>query len=70
MDTVSLGHSLPEMSNPVFLKKIEKTNLIKLSSAKFARRVVKVKDHSKDNKTNSFFKGYTNTLMLITAGIS
>ena len=38
MQSVSLGNSLHEMSNPIFWKKLEK--YFKLSSAEFAQRVV------------------------------
>ena len=43
MQIVSKGDNLHEMSNPVFCEKLE--NVITLSSAKLAQRVVKVKVH-------------------------
>ena len=43
MQIVSTGDNLHEMSNPVFLEK--KKNIINLSSAELAKRVVKVKPH-------------------------
>ena len=43
MRIVSNGDNLHEMLNPVFWKKIRQ-NIINLSCAEFAQRVVKVKD--------------------------
>ena len=42
MQIVSSGDNLHEMTKPIFWKNKEKKNIINLSAAEFAQRVVKV----------------------------